>query len=33
MFDSREKIALFINGANLFAASKGLGSISITANC
>ena len=25
MFDSREKIALFIDGANLYAASKGLG--------
>ncbi|RVH16554.1 NYN domain-containing protein [Sinorhizobium meliloti] len=25
MFDTREKIALFIDGANLFAASKGLG--------
>lgn len=33
MFDSREKIALFINGAKLFAASKVLGPISITANC
>ncbi len=25
MFDTREKFALFIDGANLFAASKGLG--------
>ena len=25
MFDPREKIALFIDGANLYAASKGLG--------
>ena len=25
MFDPREKIALFIDGANLYAASRGLG--------